>query len=307
MSPRRLSVLPLRRVARIVAFVVLSGAGLLGLTTDAFRSPRSIVRDALVRAQKPSDAELRFLVDVRSDPKRAAGQFHYLHFRAGPGPLLWSVGSLPALQFPFQLSLARRGVVLTFKGSTIVRDGASYVRVSEMPAYGDLGKTLEGRWLQVSERREGGGKTLVGDESTRLLQQMLAPDVLSVVERGKAEGVRDVRAHSYRLQFDDERLGALVGELPGAFPEHRGVSAVARFLDGRLREFRVEHVMLWIRPRSHTLVRARLELTPRVAGAEIQRVILDATLLPLKGAKPPAVPAGAVRLRPETLQKLLPR
>lgn len=294
------------RLIRSVAIIVLAGAGLLGLTTDLFRSPRSVVRDALAHAQKPASTDLRFLVDVRADPKRVGGQFHHLHFRAGPGTLLRSADSLPSLQFPFQFLLARRGVTQTITGATVVRDGAGYVRISEMPAYGELGKTLEGRWLQVSDRREGGGgKTLTGDEDARLLQQVFAPEVLRTVKRGKAESIRGARANSYVLQFDDERLGALVRELPGAFPEHPDIGAVARFIEGRLREFRVGRAVIWVRPRTHVLVRARVELVPRAEGAAVRRVVLDATLLPLKTATPPEAPEGVVRLRPETIQKLL--
>lgn len=303
-----------RRAARLRALllILVGGAVLLGLTTDLFRSPRAVVRGALAGLARPADHELRFLVDVRADQARVKGaQYHHLQFRAGPGPLL-RTGEAPArLEFPFRLILERRGVVVNIRGTSLLRDGIGYLRITEMPAYGKLGETLEGRWLVFGGQPTTGGEPAPrfgAAEGDRLLSLLLAPDVLRSARGGATARVRGLRTRTHNLAFDDDRLRSVLGELPQAFPEQGAVAAVASFLEGRLRDFRVDRVRLWIRPRSHDLVRARLELVPRAEGSEIARVVFDATLVPApRGAAVAEPPKGAIRLQPETIQKILGR
>lgn len=289
---------------RIGAVVLLVILGVLGIATDLFRSSRSVVADALARVGSEKNTELRFIVDVRSNPDPQGKRFHHLNFRAGPGPLDMEAGARPRLQFPFQLILKRKGVTVHFRGSTIVRDGAGYIRMTEMPAYGDLGKTLEGRWVQVSGRREDAPATLSAEERIQLSRGVLASNVVQSIDRGGSERVRTTSARMYTLRLDDEKLRTLLRDIQQQFPERPGVLGVARYLEGRLQDSRVDKVVLWIRPRTHQLVRARIVLVPRAENAGGQRTIVDATMLPRTGGDVPDAPEKAVRLKPETVQKL---
>lgn len=281
---------------RLGAVVLLLVLGILGLATDLFRSPRSVVRSALANASSPADTELRFLVDVQADPEQPE-KFSRLHFRAGPGPFFRTTGASPAVHVPFQFILSRRGVTLTFKGSAILRDGAGYVRIAEMPSYGDLGRTLEGRWLKIGESKSSpsSGSPDSGDQTVSLFA--FFEGAIQDTLRTGAEKILGISVRKYELVTDDEQLRGAVNALPA--------SGLKTFLNGRLEQFRVDKAALWIQPRSHRLVRARLELVPRAEESEIRRMIADATLVPLRGAAAPDVPEGAVRLRPETIQKIL--
>lgn len=299
-----------RRPRRTVWFLAAALAVLLVLlllTTGALRSSRATVRGALAGLAEPTDREVRFLVDVRADPKKTGPRrYHQLHFRAGPGPLFRSGGALPSFDVPFQLFLARRGVTLRFSGSGVLRDGAGYLRITEMPTYKDLAKTLEGRWLQVSDRREPGARPAQAPDLRPVLAQFLTRSVLQSVAREEAAGVRGVSARRYTLQFRDEPLRAALRSLADRSESPAIARNAARYAARQLEQHRLERVVLWIRPRTHQLVRARIVLTPRSANSDIQRVVFDATVLPLAGVpRPPEPPSGAVRLRPETIQKLL--
>lgn len=295
-----------RKWLPIGAAVVLAVVGVLGLFTDLFRSPRSIVAEALAKVGNPGETELRFIVDVRTNPDPSGQRFHHLNFRAGPGPLHLEGGVRPSLQFPFQLTLERRGVTVTFRGSTIIHEGAGYLRMTEMPAYGELGKTLEGRWLQVSDRRENAPQqALTADERTQFFRLLGASGVVETIDRGKSERVRTVGTRKYTLRLNDERLRVVLPELRAQASDEPGVAAVTQFLEGRLNEHRVDRVVLWIRPRTHQLMRARVELVPRSGEAGEQRIIVDATVLPRRGGDVPEAPSKAVRLKPETIQRLL--
>ncbi len=290
------------RVAIVVGFGVF---GLLGLTTDLFRSPRSVVLDSLRTAATPWSAETRIIVDVRADPKRVESNAHHLQLRVGPGPWLRGLEAFPRFRFPFTLVLERRGVTLRVKGVTAARDGASYVRIAEMPAYGELGNALEGRWLQLTDRRS----PAVGSAADRLpgfLRQVLAPTVVRQVRRGGTTTIRGFRTRSYRLHVDGDELRAVLKNFSEQVPGHGGASSAAKIAERALERYRIAEAELWVRPRSHTLVRARLELTPKETDAAIRTIILDATLLPLSSPTDVAVPEGAVRLRPETLRRLVP-
>lgn len=300
---------PLRRFVggRAVGVLVLAGIGILGLTTDIFRSPRSVVGAAVADAARRAGVELRLAFDIRLDADRVGSTLHHFNLRAGPGPLLRSGGGGAILALPFLATLERRGVTLRFRGTTIVRDGTGYLRLSELPAYGDLGETLEGRWLQLGDPPGEAPRPFTEEESAKLLEILLAPDVLTDVTRGKREEVRGVGTRPYRLTVNGERLQAVLRDLPAAFPDRPAVGAVARYLEARLAGLRVDNMVLWIRSRGRGLVRARVELVPKDIGLPLERIVLDATVLPLTGVTPPEAPQGAVRLRPETLRKLLPR
>lgn len=142
-------------------------------------------------------------------------------------------------------------------------------------------------------------------EVRRVVREALSARVVSKVTRGSVVDIRGVRARSYRLQVDESALQNFLDRVAGKTDQPEAVRAVARFLTGRLRVLRIEQAEVWVRPRSHTLVRARLVLVPKEASAEVKKVILDATLLPQRGSKVPPVPKGAVRLRPETLQRII--
>lgn len=293
-----------RRRPGILLAILLFVVALLGLGTDAFRSSRSIVRDALRASVAPQDAELRFLIDVRTKADPRGKRFTRGQFRAGPGPFLRSPGQRAKLAMPFQLILERKGVTLTIRGSTLIRDGAGYVRLTELPAYGRFSEVLEGRWLMVSERRDDPGASLSPDTWAPIIRGLLSSQVLSEVRRGPKEEVRDIRTKVYDLVFDDAQLRALLHELPERIPDHAAAGAATRFLEGRLEDFQIALVRLWVRSRPRAVVRARVELVPRREGADVQRIILDATMLPKSSLSVPEPPAKAVRLKPETIRRL---
>ena len=306
-SPRPVTGRQVRVYPAVVLAVLLAVIALLGLTTDVFRSSRSIVRGALRAAVAPRDAELRFLIDVRTTPDPTGRRFTHAQLRAGPGPLLRSSGQGVMLETPFRLILERKGVTLTIRGTTIVRDGAGYVRLSELPAYGRFSTVLEGRWLQVGERRATPGRDLSRDKEEQILRSVLSSTVLTDVRRGPTEDVRGIRTRVYDLVFDDAQLRALLRELPERVPDPAGVGVAARYLEGRLADFQVSLVRLWVRRSPREVVRARLELVPRREGADVQRIILDATVLPKSGLSVSESPANPVRLRPETIRALFSR
>lgn len=306
------------RVGRVVVLVAVAVLAVLWFTTDLLRPSRTVVARALTNLARPSDLELRFLVDIRADQGRLrSGEYHHLSFRAGPGPYLRPENARVQIQFPFTLLLERRGLALHFTGQTIVRDGAGYVQLTELPPFKQLAKVLEGRWLQVSDRQEGPGRAVQPAEARVASRRLLARDLTASVTREGTASIRGVRARAYRLTFHEDALREFLRGLPASVPDHPGVSLVARYLDARLQEYRVDRAVLWVRPRAHTIVRARLELVPREEGKPIQRVIVDATILPRQrpgtGTGPdvvggvPEAPARGVRLRPETLRLLLPR
>lgn len=296
------------RSGRIIAVAALAALGLLGLTTDTFRSPRAVARDSLRKLLQPADGELRFIVDARLDPARAVNaQYYRLQFRAGPGPLKRAAGSPAGMFTPFELILERRGVTLRLKGDVLVRDGVGYLRMREMPAYGDLGKTLEGRWLKVSDPVEASAAPPPADQPNEILNRLLSAEVLQTVARRDSEEIRGIRTREYRLGFEEARLRETLRALTEQFPEQRGFAALARYLDRQLEVYRIEQAILWVRPRSHQVVRARLVLVPKTAEPLTRSVIFDATVLPRADVKVPPAPEGAVRLRPETIQRILGR
>ncbi|TSC64548.1 MAG: hypothetical protein G01um1014106_78 [Parcubacteria group bacterium Gr01-1014_106] len=289
------------RIGSVVVLVIL---GALGIMTDLFRSPRSVVADALARVGSEKNTEIRFIVDVRAPADPRGKRFHHLNFRAGPGPLDMEAGARPRLQFPFQLVLERRGVTVQFRGSTIIRDGAGYIRMTEMPAYGDLGKALEGRWVQVSDRHEDTPKTLSEEERIQLFRGITGSHVVQSIDRGGSARVRTVNARMYTIRLDDEKLRTLLRDLQQQFADRPGMVGVVHYLEGRLENARVDTLVLWIRPRTHQLVRARIQLIPRTENPGEQRTVVDATMLPRESGNVPEAPEKAVRLKPETVQRL---
>lgn len=293
-----------RRTWRLSLAGLLGVVALLALTTNVFRSSRAVVSDALTGILASSPVELRLVVDVRADPAKVGDQYHHLNFRAGPGPLVRSAEARPALGFPFQLVLERRGVATTLRGDAIIRDGAGFVRFREMPAYGDLGRVLTGRWLQVGEPQAGSSGGFSGADRDLLVAAVTAP-ALAAVQRGPSERIRGRRARRFELRPVDERLRALLHDLPDQFPGAPSVHPFARFLEERLDAFRVDRMVLWVVPRSRDLVRFRAELLPRASAHAVQQLVLDATFTPAERASEPDIPRDAVRLRPETMEKLL--
>lgn len=287
-----------------IAAGVLVIVALLGLLTDLFRSPRSVVTDAAGNLATVSDADIRFVVDVRAPRDSSGRQYHHLNFRAGPGPLVRPENEPIKVSFPFTMTLERRGSITFFRGSTIIERGAGYIKFDELPAYGNLGELLTDRWLQVGEPREEPGRVLTREEGARLVGQLLAPDILIGVHRGSAERVRSVRARAYRLEFNEDRLRALFGEIAEQVPDHAGVATTARYLASRLENNRIDLAQVWIRPQSHDLVRARLELVPKTENAPIERLVIDVTVLPRESGDVPQAPERAVRLRQETIQRI---
>lgn len=297
------------RSVRVALALLLGAVGLLGLTTTLFRSNRAVVAGALTDLATPRDHEVRFLVDVRADPTRVRdAQFAHLEFRAGPGLLIRAEAGLPKASWPFRLVLEKPGVSLSFRGSTVIRDGVGYVRLTEMPPYKKLRDVLQGRWLQIGERREpaSAAPRWQAADQRRVVEGLIERRVLRAVHARQRARVRGVSTRLYDLELDDGNLRAYLRDLPQQFPNQHGVAGAARYLEGRLAALRVDRARLWVRPWSGRLVRARLELVPRDASSAIRRVVAVVTLLPRTSGDVPAAPRGAVRLRPETLQKLVP-
>jgi hypothetical protein len=303
---RRASLGSVRVRPAVVLAVALLALAVLGFSTDVFRSPRAVVRDALTKTATPADTEIRFLVDVQAHEDPEGKRYHHLHFRAGPGPFVHPGGQLARLEFPFTFQLERRGLSLLFRGSSIIRDGGGYLRIDEMPSYGDLQKTLEGRWLQLAEETKGPGRILTAAERRGLFREFASAAVIRDIHAEKKEAIRDVNARRYELTLDQDRLEQLLGETRAAFPDHP-INRTLEFIAGRLKDHRVERAVLWIRPRTHEIVRVRFELVPKADTAVVQRIVADATILPRTVADVSETPKNAVRLREETIARILGR
>lgn len=297
-----------RRRLLIGVVVALVALGVFGLALNRSGAARERVRAAMADLlSQPSDSELRFIIDVQSDPARVGrAAYHRLHFRAGPGPLLRPAAGPASLQFPFTFVLERRGLALKFRGSYLRRDGGQYLQFSEIPPVGNLPELLLHRWLQLGEKSaETGSGVLDQAVAAVMARHLTARGVLTAVERRGTELVRSVRADVFRLRLDDEKLRALVRE---AIPQGSGAphAAVIEFLDRRLELLQIERFDLWVHPRSAAIVRLRLELVPRDAQNLVQRLIVDATVLPRdKVGDVPPVPADATQIRPDIIQRIL--
>ncbi len=293
-----------RSVFSVVTALLLMTVAVFGLATHRFSSSRATVAAALKGLFGPQDAELRLVLDVRQKPDPSGKKYHHLQLRAGPGPLLWPEGGFAGFNIPFRIILERKGMTLFVRGTTLLRDGAAYLRLTELPPLGRVSRVLEERWLQVREKRERPSRELTPEEQTAVFRALATRDVLREVQRGKSEPVRGIRARTYRLQVDDERLAAVLRELPQQIPDHAGLAGVSHAIASRLTEYRTDLIQLWIRPQSQGVLRARIELVPRAAASRTERLILDVTLLPRAGGDVPAAPTDAIRLQPEVLQKL---
>lgn len=267
-----------RGTATLAVAGVLLVVALVGLTTDVFRSRRSIVRGALESVLDPGAYD----VSARASIRLPGAKQDRVSF-AGSGLLLREEGGRTALDAEAEVRVRRRGLELVFDMLLRSLDGAWYLQFRELPATEELEEALSGVWLRLTEPRTGDPPSPEDLKDT--LQIFTENDVATDIARRGRETVGAVRAVRYELALDEEAL-ARAAQTVGESAEEGAAKNLALRTAGILGNFTVRELSLWVTPRAHDLVRARLVASPRADELKDARVTVDITRTPHEGDAP---------------------
>lgn len=287
----------------MIAGCVLTLLALLAFTTDFFRSPSAIMRDAFSQLGDPGQrrVSIRIVLEPPANVKNASRPS-----LTGEGTLIREKGQQTALDMLFDVRLRRRGTELIYGILLRMVRGGIYWQFQELPGTEATAEIIKNKWLRLADEQKDSSQELPDRERAALARDLFSSTVVRKIERQGRESVAGFSARKYRIVVNDERLPDVLKEIAER-SQHAGVRGAALRSAGLLKNFRIETLEVWVAPRSHKLLQLHLVLLQRAENTESQpRLDGTLTLLPLKNPSPVVPPEKSARFRrPDLLFRLI--
>lgn len=291
-----------RSLVGLGVVLLLIVLGVLGLTTNVFRSPRSVVAGSIERMLAPQSRHL--VLDVTAAPKEGSGPARLTAHAEG-------TFSDPERAYPFgegsgSVRVRQQGIELIFDLDFRTTEGGAYLRFDDLPSLRGAGDRLRGVWLELSGKKSDPPQELTAADRRRLSRMLLPTDAVEGIEDAGTERLSDGQnARLYRIKLNREKAQAAFAALAEQEDVHAGLRSAARSLAQVLNQFEVEDLRVGVSRRTKDLVRLHAVLVPVGESSDASRITITLTALPQPQPSPVAVPDGVQHVQnPEVLLRL---